>query len=65
VCAAVGTGDSHGFVEVAEEALDTDGFVVSTRSWVKTDAKQFAGVGENAAKGAASVDDNKAAHAHF
>ena len=65
MCARVGASDSHGFVEVAEKALDTDGFVVTPGSWVETHAKEFTGFGENAAKGDASVDNDKSAHTHF
>ena len=63
--ATIRASDGDGFVEVAEEAFDADGFVIATRGGVETDAKKGASVGEDATKGAASIDDDKATHANF
>ena len=62
VSATIRACDCDCFVQVSEEALNADSFVVCTRSRVETDAKDFADVGEDATKGATSVDDDKAAH---
>jgi hypothetical protein len=65
VRAAIRAGNSDGFIEITEEALNTDGFVITTRGGMETNAKEFASGSEDAAKSAASVDDDKAAHADF
>jgi hypothetical protein len=58
-------GNSDGFIKIAEEALNTDGFVIAARSSMEANTKEFASGSENAAESAASVDDDKAAHADF
>jgi hypothetical protein len=63
--ATIRAGDGDGFVEVAEEAFDADGFVIAARSRVETDAKEGTSIGKNAAKSTASINDDEAAHADF
>ena len=53
------------FVQVSEEALDTDSFVVSARSGVKTYTEECANLSEDTTKGAAGVDNNETTHADF
>jgi hypothetical protein len=65
VSPTIGAGDGNSLVEVAEEAFDTDGFVVSTGSRVETDAKESTRIGKDATKGAAGINNNKATHADF
>jgi hypothetical protein len=63
--ATIGASNGDGFVEVAEESLDTDSFVVSTGSRVEADAEECTSVSENAAEGTAGIHDDKTAHANF
>jgi hypothetical protein len=65
VSPTIRAGNSNSFVEVSEEAFDTDGFVVSTGSRVETDAEESASVCEDATKSTAGIDDDKATHANF
>jgi hypothetical protein len=64
-CTAIRTGNSNGFVQVPKETLDTDGFVVGTGSLVQSDAEKLASVCKDAAKSAASINNNESAHADF
>ena len=61
----IGASDGDGFIEVSEEALDADGFVVTPRGRMEADAEKGASIGKDAAKSAASVDDDEAAHTDF
>ena len=63
--AAIRAGDGDCFVQIPEESLDADGFVIAARSGVKTDAEECASVCEDTTEGAAGVDDDKTAHADF
>jgi hypothetical protein len=64
-CTAIGTSNSDGFVQVPKEALDADCFVVATRSSVQSNAEKLTSVGKDAAKSAASIDNNESAHSNF
>jgi hypothetical protein len=64
-CAAIGTSNSDGFVQVPKETLHTDGFVVATRSVVQSNAEKLTSVRKDAAKSAASINNNESAHANF
>jgi hypothetical protein len=54
-----------GLVEAAEEAFDTNSFMVATRSSVKTDAKKLTSFAENTAESASSINNDEATHADF
>lgn len=56
-------GDS--FVEVAEETLNTDSFVVAVRSSMEAEAEEGASIGEDSTKGTTGIGDNKATHTDF
>jgi hypothetical protein len=61
-CAAIATRNCDGLVQVPKETLHTDGFVVATRSSVQSNAKKLASICKDAAKSAASINNNTAAH---
>jgi hypothetical protein len=52
-------------MEIVKETFDADNFVIAARGRVQANTKQFAGIGKNATKRAASVDNNQTAHTNF
>jgi hypothetical protein len=63
--ATIRAGDGDRFVEIAEEPFNADSFMIAARSSVETDAEKSTGFAEDAAEGAASIDNDEAAHANF
>jgi hypothetical protein len=64
-CAAIGTRNCDGLFQGRKETLHTDGFVVAMRSSVQLNAEKLASICKDAAKSAASVNNNESTHTNF